>query len=146
MICGINFDGPLTAAEARARGRGSWVYVIYDGAGPRYVGQSTNLETRIVGHSQYGPGMTIFVADVTREERLAIEARLITELRPRFNKPAGRPRKLPGERLSSGLNIKMTQADKALIELASGGEPTAWARRELIREAQQLTEGQTDDA
>lgn len=32
MICGIEFEGPLTPAEARAKGRGSWLYVIYDGA------------------------------------------------------------------------------------------------------------------
>lgn len=138
MICGIDFCGPMSAAEAKAMGRGSWVYVVYDGSGLRYVGQSTNLATRMTSHEQCGPGATIFVASVPYVDRLATERRLINELRPRFNKGAGRPQKPQGQALSASLKIKMKPADRDLIDRAAGGEPTVWAREALLRLARRI--------
>jgi hypothetical protein len=50
----------------------------------------------------------------------------------------GRPPKPAAEKFSAALNIKMTKADRSLIEAVAEGEPTAWARCVLLRAAKRL--------
>lgn len=140
MSCGLSFTGPMTAAEAREMGYGSWVYVIYfaDGRGPKYVGQSSNLATRFTNHPKWSPNDSVYVAAVDAARRLIEERRLIAELNPPMNRTAGRPKKPPELNQTAALTIRMTKAERALIDQVGGSEPGVWARETLLRVARRI--------
>lgn len=47
----------------------------------------------------------------------------------------GRPPKAAADKMSAALHIKLTEAERAEIDAAADGEPTAWARAVLLRAA-----------
>lgn len=47
----------------------------------------------------------------------------------------GRPPKPASEKRSAAINIKLTEAERAEIDRAANGEPTAWARGVILRAA-----------
>lgn len=145
MICGVHFEGPFTAIEARAKGRGSWVYVIYDGNGPRYVGQSQNLATRFLSHPHHFGSESIYVAAIPEPDRLAVERLLISKLNPPNNKSPGRPPKPRERKQTAGINLRMTQAERDEIDAVAGTEPGVWARGVLLRVARRLAKQITED-
>lgn len=143
MICGIDFEGPLSPPEVRSLGYGSWIYAIYcgKGGGPKYVGQSSNLATRFICHPKHTQGDVIYVAAVPSGRRLSEERRLIKELSPPRNGAASRPKRPRHMLQTAGLNIRMTQAERDLINQVGGYEPGVWARGVLLNAARRILKG-----
>jgi len=76
------------APEGRQRACVSGVYVLLDGAEVAYVGQSSSVYSRIAKHMDGAPftfdEFAIFECEAAH--RRMLEARLIGELKPRWNK------------------------------------------------------------
>jgi hypothetical protein len=51
----------------------------------------------------------------------------------------GAPKKPPEERRSVMLPIRLTEAEKAMIDVAAGGKASTWARNVLLRAAKRLS-------
>lgn len=65
-----------------------------------------------------------------------VERRLLFRTIDGMNaKRMGRPPKAPAEKHTARLEIRMTDADLALIEKAAGGKTSTWARGVLLRAA-----------